>query len=81
MAVLSPHYPWYLTMLVMPAVVVPSWAALWPSMAGPLMYMDTARSQVSWPAIAFLPALLLVVIDVYRLRRGQSAGLIAEGGR
>lgn len=64
LAVLSPHYPWYLTMLVLPAVIVPSWAALWPSIAGPLLYLDHAHNEVLATCIVFLPALPLVALDL-----------------
>jgi alpha-1,6-mannosyltransferase len=64
---LSPHYPWYLTMAVLPAVVVPRWGALWPSVAGPLLYRDDVLGQPLWPAIVFLPALAWLIVE---LRRG-----------
>ncbi len=63
-AVMSPHYPWYLTILVLPAVIVPSWSALWPTLAGPLLYLDPERSAVVWPALVFLPSLVLLLLDI-----------------
>ncbi len=64
MAVLSPHYPWYLTMLVLPAVLRPTWSALWLTVAAPLLYLDHGHGQVLWPALVFLPALPLLAIDL-----------------
>ena len=78
-AVLSPHYPWYLTMLVLPAVVVPSWSALWPGLVGPVLYLDVGSHDVLWPALVFLPALLFIPLDI-RSTRAPSAALLAQGG-
>ena len=80
LAILSPHYPWYLTMLVLPAVVVPAWSALWPSLAGPLLYLDSGLDELVWPAIVFLPALLLLAIDLRSRRRVHTPALPASGG-
>jgi len=65
LAVLSPHYPWYLTMLVLPSVLVPTWSALWLTIAAPLLYLDHGHDQVLWPALVFLPALPLLAIDLF----------------
>ena len=73
MAVLSPHYPWYLTMLVLPATIAPAWSALWLTIAAPLLYLDTGRDDVLWPTLVFLPALPLLALD-YR-----TSPAIAEG--
>ena len=67
-AVLSPHYPWYLAMLVLPAIVFPLASVLWPTIAAPLLYLDFARGQVLWPAIVFLPALPLLAFDLLARR-------------
>ena len=75
-AVLSPHYPWYLTMLVLPAVVVRSWAALWPVVAAPLLYLDHDLRGVGWSALVYVPAALLLVFDVF----GPARALAVPGG-
>ena len=69
LAILSPHYPWYLTMLILPAVICPAWSALWPTVAGPLLYLDYGLDEVVWPAIVFLPTLLLLIVDLRSIRR------------
>jgi hypothetical protein len=66
---LCPHYPWYLTMPVLPATVAPRWGALWPSVAGPLLYRDVALSNPLLAAIVYLPALAWLVLE---LRKGFS---------
>ena len=78
-AVISPHYPWYLTMLVLPAAVRPSLAALWPTVAGPLLYLDFARSDVLWPALVYIPCLALLLAAPLR-RRLLPAALPTQGG-
>ncbi len=67
LVVLTPHYPWYVTMAVLPAVVAPGWGALWPSIAGPLLYQDYGLSDPWWPAIVYLPAMVWLAIE---LRKG-----------
>ena len=64
--VLTPHYPWYVTMAVLPAVVAPGWGALWPSVMGPLMYQDYGLSDPWWPAVVYLPAMAWLAIEVRR---------------
>lgn len=55
MAALSPHYPWYLTVLAWPSVLAPRASALWLTLAAPAMYLDPNHDQVLWPAMVFLP--------------------------
>lgn len=65
--VLTPHYPWYLTAAVLPAVIAPGWGALWPSVAGPLLYQDFGLSDPWWPALVYVPAMAWLAIA---LRKG-----------
>ena len=61
---LSPHYPWYLTMLVVPCVVVPRLGAIWPTVAGPLLYWDADLHSPWWSAIVFLPMAVWLGIEL-----------------
>lgn len=72
---LSPHYPWYLVLAVLPATPLPRWGALWPSVAGPLLYLDELGNAL-WPAIVFLPALAWLILE---LRNGVGEGRPARG--
>ncbi len=64
---LSPHYPWYLTMLIVPAVVVPRLAALWPTAAGPLLYWDGGGLGAPWwAAIVFGPVAVWLLVELSR---------------
>lgn len=63
---LSPHYPWYLTMLIVPAVVVPRFGAIWPTVAGPLLYWDAGLSAPWWAAVVFGPAAFWLAAEVSR---------------
>ncbi len=67
LVMLSPHYPWYLTMAALPATVVPGFGPLWLSVAGPLLYQDFALREALWPAIVYLPALAWLLLE---LRKG-----------
>ncbi|MGI4794588.1 MAG: glycosyltransferase 87 family protein [Janthinobacterium lividum] len=64
LVVLTPHYPWYVTMAVLPAVIAPGWGALWPSIAGPLLYQDFGLSDPWWPAVVYLPAMVWLAIEM-----------------
>jgi alpha-1,6-mannosyltransferase len=72
MFALSPHYPWYLTALAVPCVLVPSRPAVWLMGAAPLLYLDDRLMQVAAPAVVFLPAAALAAYDLFRhrVRRG-----------
>ena len=50
----------------LPAALLPSWAALWPTIAGPLLYLDPSHDDVLWPALVFLPAPAFLLIDLRR---------------
>jgi alpha-1,6-mannosyltransferase len=78
--VLSPHYPWYMTMLVLPAVLVPAWSAIWLTIAAPLLYLDDGLGEVLWPALVYVPALPLLIFDFYRHVTAEPA-VAAEGAR
>ncbi len=78
LAVMSPHYPWYLTMLVLPAAVVPFWAALWPTVAGPLLYLDPSHNDVLWPALVFLPVPPILLLDLRRNTTVRAPARLAE---
>lgn len=64
---LTPHYPWYIVMTILPAVVAPGWGALWPSVAGPLLYIDYGLSDPWWPAVVYLPTMAWLAVA---LRKG-----------
>ncbi|MGI4951751.1 MAG: hypothetical protein ACRYGM_08090 [Janthinobacterium lividum] len=72
MFALSPHYPWYLTALAVPCVLMPSRPALWLMVAAPVLYLDDRLMQVAAPALVFLPAAALVAYDLIQhwMRRG-----------
>lgn len=64
MAVLSPHYPWYLTALALPAVLAPRPAALWLMLSAPVLYLDPDHHRVLWPSLVFLPSFALLAFDL-----------------
>jgi len=55
MAALSPHYPWYLTVLAWPSVLAPRASVLWLTLAAPVLYLDPNHDEVVWSALLFLP--------------------------
>lgn len=68
MVALSPHYPWYLTALAVPATAAPRLTAFWLMLASPLLYLDPYHEAVLWPAIVFLPAIATLAYDLFRHR-------------
>jgi len=72
---LSPHYPWYLAGLALPAVLVPSIAVLWLTVAAPVLYLDPRHDQVIWPSIMYLPFAALLWFDLRRPKETAHAGL------
>ena len=77
--VLSPHYPWYMAGLVLPAVLAPVPAVLWLTLAGPVLYLDHGFDEVVWPALVFLPFAALLAWDLLRRAQPRPA-LVANGG-
>ncbi len=65
---ISPHYPWYYAWLAVPCVVAPYRAVLWLASAPILLYLDTFGDRFVWPSVVFVPALLLVLVDLHRPR-------------
>jgi len=69
MAALSPHYPWYLTALALPAMLAPRPGALWLMLSAPVLYLDPDHDNVVWPSLVFLPFLGLLGLDLMRTLR------------
>jgi hypothetical protein len=61
---MSPHYAWYMTIVVVPAVLIPAWSALWLTVAAPLLYADIDQGGFTHAAFLFLPPLLLLLPDL-----------------
>ena len=79
MAALSPHYPWYLTVLAWPAVLAPRASALWLTLAAPAMYLDPDHDQVLWPALVFLPFAGLLAWELLRPARLNPLPAVSGG--
>ena len=73
MAVLSPHYPWYLTALAVPFAIAPRFTGLWLMIAAPLLYLDPDHDMVLWPALLFVPALATLATDLSRRPKPEIA--------
>ncbi len=79
---MSPHYAWYMTIIVAPAVLVPAWSALWLTVAAPLLYLDIDQTGFIQAAFLFLPPIVLLLPDL--LFRGPRPAalpaMLARGG-
>jgi hypothetical protein len=78
--ILSPHYPWYLTMLVVPSVLCPVWGAVWLTVAAPLLYLDYDRVANNYAAWIYVPAFALLLFDLRSRRAAPDPALLANGG-
>ena len=76
-ALLSPHYPWYMTMIVVPAVLMPAWSLLWMTIAAPLLYADIDQTGLWQSAFIFLPPLALLLPDLLFRRTAPAPALLA----
>ena len=61
---ITPHYPWYFAWIGWFAALRPAGSALLLSALAPLLYLDGAHDRPLWPALVFVPTLLLAVRDI-----------------
>jgi len=80
MAALSPHYPWYLAWLALPACVALLPSALWLTTSAVLLYLDPYHDRLVWPVLVWTPYLVLLARDLRGRRPVSRAALAAEGG-
>jgi alpha-1,6-mannosyltransferase len=73
---ISPHYPWYFAWLAVPCVLAPSPAVVWLSAAPILMYLDTFGDRFVWPSVVYVPAVLLALLALARLRPAHTVAPI-----
>jgi hypothetical protein len=66
MLALSPHYPWYYPWLAVPAVLAPVRASIWLGSAALLLYLSPLHERFIWPALLYVPALVLACLDLRR---------------
>lgn len=78
MLLLSPHYPWYFTWLIVFLCLVRSAALVWLTLASFLLYLVPVGSQLTWDRPRFIvesalygPFLLLAAADLWRQRLGE----------
>ncbi len=71
---ISAHYPWYFPWACVPAVVAPQRAAIYIGSAALLFYLNPFHERFWWPALVYLPTLVLLLIDARQsLRVGDIA--------
>jgi alpha-1,6-mannosyltransferase len=61
--VLSPHYAWYFPVFAVFAVLRPSRALLWMSVAPLALYLSPWHEFFFWPSLVYAPAVVLFLVD------------------
>jgi len=79
MAALSPHYPWYLTVLAWPSVLAPRASVLWMTLAAPLLYLDPEHDNVMRSVLVFLPFAGLLAWELLRPARLNPLSAVPGG--
>lgn len=79
MAAISPHYPWYLAWLALPACVALVPSALWLTVSAVLLYLDPYHERLLWPALVWVPYAILLARELRGRRPVQHQALAAEG--
>lgn len=87
-ALLSPHYPWYFSWLVVFACLVPSPGLVWLTLASFLLYLVPVWPQVIWnrhrflvESVLYVPFLILAAGELWRHRRRELAKHDEHGAR
>ncbi|WP_375461971.1 glycosyltransferase 87 family protein [uncultured Enterovirga sp.] len=66
--IVTPHYYWYYAWLALPCVVAPIQAVIWLSSAPLLLVIDPLNERFLWPALVFMPALVIAGRSMWRNR-------------
>ena len=80
-AVLSPHYPWYVAFVAWLGCLYPTLGVGWLTVAAPLLYLDGQHDHVVWPCVVYLPFALLALRDLARARVNRLPAVATDGVR
>ena len=69
---ISPHYSWYFAWLALPCVVAPMPAVIWLASAPVLLTLDPFNERFVWPSLVYVPALVLVLVQMRHRRPAPS---------
>lgn len=72
MLAITPHYPWYLTWLLVPLAIAPSAPGLYMTAAAFLIYRVPAEIGIPGPALVYVPAAALMLVRAARRRRAET---------
>jgi hypothetical protein len=61
---ISPHYPWYFVWLALPACLCPLPSVVYLSVAPLLLYIDPTHEHFFWPALIYVPVIILAIRDL-----------------
>jgi hypothetical protein len=80
-AAINPHYPWYFVWLAVPCCLYPLRSVVWLSVAPLLLYLDPLHERFVWPALLYVPAIGLALLDLRSARAERTGAAIAVLGR
>jgi alpha-1,6-mannosyltransferase len=78
--IISPHYPWYFAWLALPCILAPLPPVIWLSAAPVLLTLDPFHERFFWPSLVYLPAIVLVLAQLWRRRFLPRAAIAASEG-
>lgn len=87
MLLLSPHYPWYFSWLIVFACFVRSFALLWLTNACLLLYLMTgyvfvpSHQRLVIESVIYWPFVALALLDLWAYRKATRAGSARQGSR
>ena len=70
---LSPHYPWYYAWLLVPACIAPCASIIYLATASVLLYLNPNHTGLFWPALIYIPFVLLAARDLLAPRTYPAA--------
>jgi alpha-1,6-mannosyltransferase len=81
MVAVSPHYSWYFAWLALPCCLSPWRGVIYLSVAGLLLDLNPWDEHFVWAALLYVPAIVLVVLDLRRPRASRIAAPAGAVGR
>ena len=80
MILLTPHYAWYFSWLLVPLCIQPRLAMLYLPTVASLLYLDPIHTRLLWPALLYGPFAVLALVSFAWNWRASRLDLSFKGG-